>query len=469
MTDAAGKTPLPVFAPTVDDRSIEQMLRELPRFSPAAAIIADCAPTRLMILMPSVMLAILVAAGLWAWLSEVDIVTTASGRVVPSARVKTVQPLEPGVVRAIRVREGDVVKAGMVVVDLDPTETRADRDRLARDSAIVATELARLKACLAALNEPPENGRAPVLPTPPDAAPREVIERQRLLLGSQWRRIATQREVAAREQARLAAGSDGNRAQQAKNRAVAEVLRDRVAIRRSLAGQELLPRSQLLELQQTLVEMEQEAAVLKVNERLAEAELASAVARQAQVEEDTRERLLGELAEKERSLGALEAELSKAEERAARRALTAPVDGVVVDLAVHTVGGVVREAEPLMRIVPEHAPLEVEALVKSRDIGFVREGRPVEVKVDTFSYTRYGTMKGRVASVGADATGGDAAAPVYKVRVTLDAQSLRVDGVETPLNPGMTVTVDVKTGQRRVLDFLLEPVMKYRSEALRDR
>lgn len=464
MVEAVSKGPLPDTPSDLEGRTIEQVLRELPRFSPAAAIVAECAPTRLLILMPSVVLVVIVAAVLWAWLSEVDIVTTAPGHVVPSARVKVVQPLEPGVVWAIHVREGDVVKAGTAVVELDPTETRADRDRLTRDLAIAATEVARLRASLASLE-----GVARAALFVPAGVPPEVAERQRLLLDSQRRRLDSQREVAAREQARLGAALEGNRAQQAKNRAVSEVLRERVAIRRSLAGQELLPRSQLLELQQTLVEMEQEAVVLVVNGRLAEAELASAVARQTQVEEDTRERLLGELAEKERALGTLGPELLKAEERAGRRTLNAPVDGVVVDLAVHTVGGVVREAEPLMRIVPEGEPLEVEALVKSRDIGFVREGHPVVVKVDTFSYTRYGTVKGRVASVAADASGQDPASAVYKVRVALEARGLWVEGVETPLSPGMTVTVDVRTGQRRVLDFLLEPVMKYRSEALRER
>ena len=468
MADTAVETPPQAPEPPAGPRPLADMVRELPRFSPAAVMLAQHSPSKALMALPSVVLALVAVLAGWAWLSVVDIVTTAPGHVVPSARVKVVQPLEPGVVRRIHVREGETVRAGTPVVDLDPTETRADRERLTGELAAARAEAARLGAMLEALDAPRPGPLELAYPAPSGVA-EDVADRQARLLAGQWRRVRTQREVAARERARLSAQLESNRAQRAKAEAVLSVLRERVAIRAELHGKELVPKAQLLELRQTEVEQEQELTVLAVNARQTEADLASALAREAQQEEELRERLLGELAEKERAIDSLVPELRKAEERASRRTLLAPVDGVVVDLAIHTVGGVVREAEPLLRVVPEDEKLEVEAAVKTREIGFVREGQAVEVKVDTFPYTRYGTIRGRIAWVAADASGQDPANAVYKVRVLLERQSMRVDGAEVLLSPGMSVTVDVKTGTRRVIDYLLEPVLKYRAEAMRDR
>ncbi|HYD32924.1 MAG TPA: HlyD family type I secretion periplasmic adaptor subunit [Azospirillaceae bacterium] len=267
--------------------------------------------------------------------------------------------------------------------------------------------------------------------------------------------------------ARFTAVLAANATQQDKAQAV---LGERMGIRDALTGRDLMPRSQLLELRQTLVEHERELAVLAATRQQIESERQAAAVRRRQLEAEARERLAAELAQKERALGTVTQELRKAKAREARRTLRAPVDGVVVDLAAHTVGGVAKEAEPLLRLVPEDAPLEVEALLAPRDIGFIRPGQPVTVKVDAFPYVRYGTLEGRVIDVPADASGGgDPGQPVYRVRVALERRELTVEGAAVALTAGMTVTADIRTGERGVLDYLLDPLLRYRHESLRER
>ena len=162
-------------------------------------------------------------------------------------------------------------------------------------------------------------------------------------------------------------------------------------------------------------------------------------------------------------------ELRSALLRAERNRLRAPVNGTVHRLSVHTVGGVVRTAEPLMAIVPEGVALEVEADVLNRDVGFVEVGQPVEVKVEAFPFTRYGLIEGEVAHLSADAVVDDASGPVYPMKVKLAEERIRVGDRWVGLSPGMTVAAEIRTGKRRAIEFFLAPLLRYRSEALRER
>jgi hemolysin D len=156
---------------------------------------------------------------------------------------------------------------------------------------------------------------------------------------------------------------------------------------------------------------------------------------------------------------------------------------LVQQLDVHTVGGVVTPAQKLMVIVPRDAKLQIEALVLNRDIGFVYEGQEAEIKVETFPFTKYGLLRGQVLHLSRDALTPTPAAnaadgqsrprtpdgPVYTARVSMDRTVMAVDGQEIPLGPGMAVSVEIKTDQRRVIEYLLAQMMRYRQESLRER
>jgi hemolysin D len=149
--------------------------------------------------------------------------------------------------------------------------------------------------------------------------------------------------------------------------------------------------------------------------------------------------------------------------------LKAPVDGTVQQLAVHTLGGVVQAAQPIMQIVPSGGPLEVEAFIENKDKGFVHLDQSAAVKVDTFEYTKYGTLPGRVTHVSQDAIPDEKRGLIYAVKVLLDKTTLDVEGKTTPVTPGMAVNVEIKTGDRRIIEYVLSPLLRHTHEALRER
>ena len=149
--------------------------------------------------------------------------------------------------------------------------------------------------------------------------------------------------------------------------------------------------------------------------------------------------------------------------------LVAPVDGVVQQLTVHTVGGVVAAAQPLMQIVPIEKAVEVEATLDNKDIGFVREGQTAQVKVDAFEYTKYGTVQATVAHVSRDAVPDDKKGLQYTSRIVLERGMMDIDGRNVALTPGMAVNVDIKTGDRRILEYFLSPLLQHEHESLHER
>ena len=407
--------------------------------------------------------ALFVAAIAWGWFGRIDTVAVAPGRIVPGERVKTIQPLEIGIVRAIHVRDGQAVRQGEALVELDPTERGADLARLEHDLMAARLDAARLAALAERLDDP-----ASAFATPPGAGPAALAAARALMLAE------------AAEQREALAGLDAGRRRREAERATVEariasyrdtipLLRERVEAQRILARRKHTSRLQLSELEEELVGRERALEV----ERRRLAETTEAVAelqrRRAERAAAFAARVARERLEAMRLAARLDQELAKAEERLRSRVLRAPVDGTVQQLAVHTVGGVVSPAERLMAVVPSGAALEVEALAANKDIGFVHAGQEAAIKVESFPFTRYGLVDGEVAHVSADAVADEALGLVYPMRVAMADNRILVGDAWTPLAPGMAVTVEVKTGQRRAIEFFLSPLMRYRDEALRER
>jgi hemolysin D len=162
-------------------------------------------------------------------------------------------------------------------------------------------------------------------------------------------------------------------------------------------------------------------------------------------------------------------ESAKAEQRERLTQLKAPVSGVVQQLAVHTSGGVVTEAQPLMVVVPEEAAVTAEVTLDNKDIGFVSAGQEAEIKLETFTYTRYGTVKAQVKRVTADAVNDEQRGAIFPATLVLAATVIDVDGKPVKLSPGMSLTAEIKTGKRRVIEYLLSPVQRAASESLKER
>ena len=268
------------------------------------------------------------------------------------------------------------------------------------------------------------------------------------------------------------------------------VIQPRVDIRKTLMDKELGSKLTYFEILQLLVEQQEELSVQKSHLHEAEAAVAAIRETRGQAEAEYRHTLSDELAKAEQKANGLAQDLIKAEQKTRLQLLTAPVDGVVQQLAIHTVGGVVTPAQSLLVVVPSDSRLEIEAMVSNRDIGFVQPGQEAEIKIDTFNFTRYGLLHGQVLSVSQDAiirerqqdrsndrglgTQNDTSEPKgqelnYSARISLDRTKMQIDDRMVNLSPGMAVTVEIKTGSRMILSYLLSPLLRYRQETLRER
>jgi len=184
---------------------------------------------------------------------------------------------------------------------------------------------------------------------------------------------------------------------------------------------------------------------------------------------ESRRQWLDAVEEAQQKATSLRQELVKAAARDQHMRITAPIDGSLQQVAVNTIGGVVTPAQVLMLLVPKDAPVEVDAQLPNKDIGFVHAGQTVEVKVETFLYTRYGTVRGKVLHISSDAVADEKMGLTYLAKIRLDKSVMDVNGRDVPLQPGMAVTAEINTGKRRVIDYLLSPLMEHLSESLRER
>ena len=498
--------------------------RDAAAFLPALLEVEGSPPHPLARVTSGIILALVTAAVVWASVGRVDEVAVAPGKLVPRGEVKPVQPAESGVVRAIRVADGQRVRQGDVVLELDPTEADADRARLGHELAAARREHSRLTALRAALddadagqvgagsNEPPADREACVLPHASAGIDDPLDERQAGVLQQVGPKIDDPRgDQSASPGQRVRAGIDGTpadrnagalqddllRSELAAHRAEVEALvheaartraersavvevvakleatlplvsRRAEAVRRLSEGK-LVAEHTHLEVEQTRLEREGELKAQRARLLEVEAGIRLAEERRAAVETGYRRDVLARLAEAERRLTGLEEELRKAEHRLATRTLRAPADGVVQQLAVHSPGAVVGASQPVLVVVPDGADLEVEARLANRDVGFVRAGQEAVIKLEAFPFTRYGTINGTVTRVSEDAVADERQGLSYALRVALARQDLDSGGAVRALSPGMAAAVEVKTGERRLINFFLAPLIRYRDESLRER
>lgn len=402
----------------------------------------------------------------WSVWGRVDVVGVAPGRVVAAGRSKLVQPLETAVVARLAVREGQHVRRGEVLVELDVTTARASHARLTHECVTQTLERRRLARLLAA-DGPRDDFDAG--PLPPGGWPPALLAR------------AAERYGVARDE--YHAALDGLTATAQEKRAARAALAARIAqlartlpliseaadAHRQLLASGIVPRVRWLEQERARIDVEQELAARRDEHRALGAALAALAGQRAATLAQFRGRWLAERAEANERLARCREALVAVARSLELAELKAPIDGIVQQLAVHTVGGVVTPAQTLMLIAPAAAPLEVEAQVANRDIGFVHVGMRAEVKIETFDYTRYGVVAATVRSLSRDAVADGEREPYFLAQLELAQTALTVDGRERPMEPGMLATVELRLGRRRVIEFLLSPLLRYRNESARER
>lgn len=453
-------------------------------FLPAALEIVETPPSPLGRSIAFSIIAVFGMALIWACIGTVDIVALAPGRIIPSGRTKTIQPFETGVVHAIQVHDGQRVKSGDVLIELDTTAINAELGHLQGDLMAAQLDIARLQAAITNRDDPLAAFN------PPASAPTDLVEMQRGYLISQ----------SSEQKAKLAT-IDGQLAQKAAERSTIQAsvdklkatiapLQQRVEIREQLFQKELGSKITYLTDLQDLVSQRQDILVNQSRNSETNAALTALTEIRSKTIAEYERGLFDELGKAQQKASGLRQDIIKAEQRRSLQRLTAPVDGMVQQLAIHTIGGIVTPAQTLMLLVPAESLLEIEAMISNRDIGFVGAGQEAAIKIDTFNFTRYGLLHGTILGVSQDAitrdkpgeAAGDKALGsettsseprgqelLYSARISLDRTQLEIEDKSVNLSPGMAVTAEIKTGRRRIISYLLSPLTRYRHDSLRER
>ena len=403
-------------------------------------------------------------AVIWAIFGKIDVVATAHGKIIPSEGSKVIQPIETAAVKSIRVVDGQFVRAGEVLVELDATMAMADTARTTNDLTTAKLQAARANALINAIS----TGKSPSVPKIDGVSVDRQVQEQRILDGQyseyQAKIVRIDAEITKRE-AELRSTQEIVR----KLEQTVPIARQRAQDFKDLVDKNFISKHGYLEKEQVRIEQEGELAAQRSRlKELSAALLEAKGQRNAQIAE-TRRMALDSLNEAEQKTTTYGQELVKTETRGRLMTLTAPVDGTVQQLAVHTVGGVVTPAQALMVVVPKDKALEVEAFLENKDIGFVDAGQIAEVKIETFPFTKYGTIHASITHVSHDAINDEKRGLIYSTRARLDRTTMQIEEKTVSLTPGMAVTVEIKIGKRRVIEYFLSPLMQYSSESLRER
>lgn len=464
--------------------------RERTFHSPALAIV-ETPPAPFATGLLWAMAGLLLGGIAWACIGEIEVVATAPGRLIPDGRIKVLQTMEPAIVRAIHVREGQRVKEGDLLIELDPTMVAADlvssRLRLSQNQE----QMARLNMELRS------QALAPVRGEEPSRAAANLLSPSEL---------AT---IQAREAFHAARLAEARAAVEEKNKAItsAEATQTKLRLNFDLASRRykqslalvkegFFSEAERLKQQQEVVSLEHDLAAQTQTLAQLHAGLEEARHRLTAVEQERKVQILAEVEQARKEGAALQAEFAKAEQLNALKALRAPADGVVQNIGVSTVGSAVAANQPLITMVPEGTPLVAEVHLSNQDIGYVKVGQPVELKLDSFPFTQYGTVPGTVKWISADAefqnpqaldrqggavgssarmTGADntdqrSSSLTYRVQIlpAPDA-TIQLKGRPQALHAGMSLQADIQTDRRKLIQLLLNPLEKGWNEGVRVR
>lgn len=429
-------------------------------FLPTAVEILETPPSPMGRMLVWAVLILFVLVILWSFIGEIDEVVVARGKVIPIGYTKVLQSEDKGIVKRILVQEGQKVKEGELLMELDRTMSESDLNALKKEIAYYDINIRRI---LAELED------KPFVPGAGGEVDTKDFVQQVSLYNSR------QSEKKARLEfydAQIRQKDDSVRVAESsleKYKQLLAIAREREENLKEIVEQGAISKYTYLEYKGKRIELEQNVSMNLSQLSAAKAEASAARQQKAQYWAEWNRQLQEELINCRKQFNTLKESERKAELKNKLIEIKAPVDGAVHKLDIHTVGAVVQEAQGLMQVVPEGTPMEVEAWMENKDVGFVRSDMPVEIKVDTFNFQKFGTIKGKVREVSPDAIEDKERGPLYRVMVSMEEEKLHMDNRDLQVYPGMTVSAEIKTRKKRIIDFFLEPFQTYKNEALRER
>lgn len=367
---------------------------------------------------------------LWLYFGKVDIVVTARGKVIPDGEIKIIQPLETGVVKNILVNEGQFVKKGQTLIEIDTSTTQPQLLSLQANLDYINTERKRLNG------EIVQNTQNSYTQNELSKSTYADLNNQ---LAAKNHEIKRLNEEVKNYRKQLSLNLEKERRMQEVSDIIAGNDLDRVR------SENMDYRSRIASLNEQIRVVQKEADYIRTNFRTQNLTL---------------------LADRDKQANELEANIKEIEFKKQQQNIISPVDGYVNTMLIHTIGGVVTPAEKVISVVPADSPLIIKASVPDKDIGFVKKGMPVQVKIDTYDFQKYGMIEGIVKKVSKDSVEDEKQGLIYDVYITPVTKSLTVDGKEQPVAIGMGLSAEIKTGKRRIIEFFIYPIVKYWSEAI---
>lgn len=373
---------------------------------------------------------------LWLFFGKADVVVSARGKIIPDGEIKIIQPLDTGVIKKILVREGDFVKKGQTLMEIDPSTTEPQLESLKANLEYINLERKRLNATA-------HGHSLKVTDSDVESTQKGLYQSSLADLSNQLQAKKMEMRGIDEEISNYRNQLSINSAKERRMNNVSDIIahNDLEKVR----AENIEYRSKIAELKHQKVKVKEEADYIRSNFKTQN---------------------FNELADRDKKATEMGANIKEIEFRKQQQNLISPVDGYVNTLLVHTTGGVVTPAQKLISVVPDTAPLVVKATVMSKDIGFIKEGMPVLVKVDTFDFQKYGMINGVVKKIAKDSVDDQKLGPVYDVYVTPLNKTLLVEGRETPISTGMSLTAEIKVNKRRIIEFFIYPMIKYWNQAI---
>ncbi len=468
------------------DGSKHQSLSE---FMPAALELQETPPNPLVRWLAWTLITLFILTLLWAIFGKVDVVASAEGKIIPGSRVKQIQPLDKGVIKAIHVKEGQYVKEGDPLIELDRTITAADQARMQQELHNASLNLASSEALQALIADQQHNDQQPQKSQQKNSQHKKPVAASELALVVDEKLTLSASEILLHQQktweqwqqyqAQLSSLHSALTKAQSEKIANLETIKKleqtlpmvtkRATALHSLYQKNMASEAEYLELEQQRIERTQDLAAQQQIQQQLIAAINEAQQQINALKADTSSKLLAQIADSRNQIATITEELVKARDMNDKQILYAPVSGYVQQLAVNTIGGVVTEAQQLMIVVPEEENLEVQVMLGNQDIGFVQSDMPAEIKIHTFPFTKYGLIDATVTHISDDAILDEKLGLVFAMHLKMHKSTIRVEAKDVKLIPGMAVTAEVKTTQRRVIEYFLSPLLRYKQESIRER
>ncbi|GJL84179.1 MAG: HlyD family type I secretion periplasmic adaptor subunit [marine bacterium B5-7] len=455
------------------------MARNQRDFEAAIVSALQTPPTRMTRIVSILIILLVLLATIFLYYAKIDIVVTARGEIIPSGKVKLIQAAENGIVRAVHVRDGDSVLAGDILLDLDSTDASADLESIKSQRQRALLVGWRLRSEIENLNfmngvsrrtdnkDIEQSGKT--IAEPDVTSVSLAAERRRLRANM----LAFQEEMARYssdlERAKVAVAVSRRQIEilQLKSKQAGETLDKK----KFQAEKGIIPRQEVIEATYALEASAKELEMYVERVREEEGKLAVVRDTMNAAMSERQRLLLEQLGEVEEEIQNIDREIIKSEQHLKRQVVTAPIDGVVQELAIHTIRAVVERGDVLMVIVPRDIGIEMEARIPNKDVGFVAPSQRARIKIDAFEFTRYGALDGELAWVAGDAVVNRDEGRIYPANIKFESTVLpnRVGAREARITPGMQATADIVIGERRLIEYFIAPLLRYRDESLRER